>query len=265
MKKLHLILSVIVLGFGFSSCINQSIMLKTEKDYQFDIPDDTVKSNGYIIQPNDLFFFRLYANAGFKLIDISNQGQQAGGQMMAGGQNLAVFSYLVEQDSTCKLPVLGDVKIGGKTVREAELFLQEKYAYSFNDPFVQLFVNNRRVFVFPGSYGNATVIQLNNNNTTIIEVLARAGGVSEFGKAQKVKLIRKTGDQNDPLVYDFDLSTIEGLKYANMLVRTEDIIYVEPRRRIASNLLREITPFVSLLTTVLLTITTLQALSALNN
>ena len=109
MKKLHLILSVIVLGFGFSSCINQSIMLKTEKDYQFDIPDDTVKSNGYIIQPNDLFFFRLYANSGFKLIDISNQGQQAGGQMMAGGQNLAVFSYLVEQDSTCKLPVLGDV------------------------------------------------------------------------------------------------------------------------------------------------------------
>ena len=131
MKKLHLILSVIVLGFGFSSCINQSIMLKTEKDYQFDIPDDTVKSNGYIIQPNDLFFFRLYANSGFKLIDISNQGQQAGGQMMAGGQNLAVFSYLVEQDSTCKLPVLGDVKIGGKTVREAELFLQEKYASSY--------------------------------------------------------------------------------------------------------------------------------------
>jgi len=57
MKKLHLILSVIVLGFGFSSCINQSIMLKTEKDYQFDIPDDTVKSNGYIMMDlNSLTF-----------------------------------------------------------------------------------------------------------------------------------------------------------------------------------------------------------------
>jgi polysaccharide export outer membrane protein len=264
MKKLHLILIVIASSIGFTSCINQSIMLRTEKDYSFDIPDDTIKSNGYIIQPNDLFFFRLYANDGFKLIDISNQGQAAGGQMMGGGQNIAVFSYLVEQDSTCKLPVLGNIKIAGKTVREAELFLQEKYAYSFNDPFVQLFVNNRRVFVFPGSYGNATVIQLNNNNTTIIEVLARAGGVAEFGKAQKVKLIRKTGDQNNPLVYEFDLSTIEGLKYANMLVRTEDIIYVEPRKRVVSNVLKEITPFVSILTTVLLTITTLQALSALN-
>ena len=76
-------------------------------------------------------------------------------------------------------------------------------------------------------------------------------------------MIRKTGDQNNPLVYEFDLSTIEGLKYANMLVRTEDIIYVEPRKRVVTNVLREITPFVSLLTTVLLTITTLQALSAL--
>ena len=131
MKKLHLILIVIASSIGFTSCINQSIMLRTEKDYSFDIPDDTIKSNGYIIQPNDLFFFRLYANDGFKLIDISNQSQAGGGgQMMGGGQNIAVFSYLVEQDSTCKLPVLGNIKIAGKTVREAELFLQEKYAYS---------------------------------------------------------------------------------------------------------------------------------------
>mgnify|MGYP006090663373 FL=1 len=264
MKKLNLILLAIVSSIGFTSCINQSIMLKTEKDYKFDIPSDTVRSSGYIIQPNDLFFFRLYANDGFKLIDISNQGQ-AGGQMMGGVQNIAMFSYLVERDSSSKLPVLGNIKIAGKTVREAELFLQEKYAYSFNDPFVQLFVNNRRVFVFPGSYGNAAVIGLNNNNTTLMEALALAGGVSEFGKAQKVKLIRKTGDPNNPLVYEFDLSTIEGLKYANMLLQTEDIIYVEPRKRIASNVLREITPFVSILSTILLTITTFQALSALSN
>ena len=56
MKKLNLILLAIVSSIGFTSCINQSIMLKTEKDYKFDIPSDTVRSSGYIIQPNDLFF-----------------------------------------------------------------------------------------------------------------------------------------------------------------------------------------------------------------
>lgn len=238
-------------------------MLKTDKDFVFDEPSDSSQS-GYVIQKNDLFFFRLYANDGFKLVDISNPSQS--GQMMnMNQQGLAMFSYLVEPDSTAKLPILGRVKIGGLTVREAELLLQEKYAYSFNDPFVQLFVNNRRVFVFPGAAGAAAVIQLRNTNTTLMEALALAGGVSEFGKAQKIKLIRKTSDANTPLVYEFDLSTIEGLKYANMVVQTEDIIYVEPRKRVAFNILREIAPYVSLLTSVLLTITTLQALSALNN
>ncbi len=264
MKLFRFLLIVFVAGTFFSSCINQSIMLKTKKDYNFDVPDIDSVDEGYTIQPNDLFFFRLYANDGFKLIDISNQGQN-GGMMNMNQQGIAMFSYLIETDSTVKLPVLGRVKIGGKTVREAELFLQEKYAYSFNDPFVQLFVNNRRVFVFPGAAGAATVVSLRNNNTTLIEALALAGGLSDFGKAQKIKLIRKSGDPTDPLVYEFDLSTIEGVKYASMVVQTEDIIYVEPRRRIAANVLAEITPFVSLLTSIFLTITTIQALSSINN
>lgn len=266
MKVLRLLFVFLASGLFFTSCINQSIMLKTSKEYVFDTPTKDSVDAGYIIQPNDLFFFRLYANDGFKLIDISSQNQGGGGNMMnMNPQGIAMFSYLVETDSTVKLPVLGRVEIGGKTVREAELFLQEKYAYSFNDPFIQLFVNNRRVFVFPGAAGAATVVSLRNNNTTLIEALAMAGGLSEFGKAQKIKLIRKTSNPEDPLVYEFDMSTIEGVKHASMVLQTEDIIYVEPRRRIAANVLREIAPFVSILTSVLLTVTTIQALTALNN
>lgn len=261
MKRIILLFSIIGMVLSFSSCINQSIMLKTEKDYQFDVPKDTT-SEEYILQPNDLFFFRLFANDGFKLIDITNGGNQSS-QLLNANTN-SQFRYLLEFDGSAKLPILGRVKLAGKTVREAEIFLQKKYAYSFNDPFVQIFVLNRRVFVFPGQAGNATVVSLANNNTTLIEALALAGGISEFGKAQKVKLIRKTDDNEKPLVYQFDLSTIDGLKYANMIVQTEDIIYVEPRKRVGNNILREVTPWISLLTSILLTITTLQALSSLN-
>ena len=174
-----------------------------------------------------------------------------------------MFKYNMAFDGTAKLPILGRVRLAGMTVRQAELFLQEKYAFSFNDPFVQMTVLNRRVFVFPGEYGKAGVIGLSNDNTTLMEALALAGGISENGKAQRVKLLRKTNDPNNPLVYEFDLSTIEGLRFANMIVQTEDIVYVEPRRRVGSNILKEVLPWVTLLTTVLLTITTVQALKAL--
>ncbi|MGB0404123.1 MAG: polysaccharide biosynthesis/export family protein [Salibacteraceae bacterium] len=263
MKKLLGLLIIAGIAFSFSGCtwLNQSIMFKTPKDYAFDSIPDTI-SDQYLLQENDLFYFRLFANDGFKLIDITNMNQ-GGAQMMNMGQNQSLFQYLIEFDGTAKLPILGRVDLAGKTIREAELFLQEKYAYSFNDPFVQITVLNRRVFVFPGLAGTARVIGLQNNNTTLMEALALAGGLSENGKAHKIKLIRKTDDSADPLVYQFDLSTIDGLVFANMIVQTEDIIYVEPRRRYGLKFLQEITPFVTLLTTLLLTITTVQALSTL--
>jgi polysaccharide export outer membrane protein len=265
MRKLSGVLLILLITFSFSGCINQDIMFKTPKDYEFDVPPDTIAEQ-YILQPNDIFFFRLFANDGFKLIDITNMtGNSNMSNANLFNNNSSLFQYFIEFDGSTKLPILGRVNLAGYTLRQAELYLQKEYAYSFNDPFVQLSVLNRRVFVFPGESGRAAVIGLQNNNTTLMEALALAGGLSENGKAQKVKLIRKSDNPAEPLVYEFDLSRIEGLKYANMIVQTEDIIYVQPRKRIGRELLTDLTPWITLLTSLLLTITTLQALAAINS
>ncbi|MBD80870.1 MAG: hypothetical protein CL840_18280 [Crocinitomicaceae bacterium] len=262
MRKLLWAFLFIGISLSFSSCkwLNQSIMFETPKDYAFDTVPDTVIDQ-YVLQPNDLFYFRLFANDGFKLIDITTMSQN--NQMMNIGQNQTLFQYLIEYDGTTKLPILGRVTLEGMTIRQAELYLQKKYTYSFNDPFVQISVLNRRVIVFPGESGQARVIGLQNNNTTLMEALALAGGVSENGKAQKIKLIRKTDDPNDPLVYEFDMSTINGLMYANMIVQTEDIIYVEPRKQLAAKFFKEISPYIGILTALLLVLTTFGSLQAL--
>jgi polysaccharide biosynthesis/export protein len=48
-------------------------------------------------------------------------------------------------------------------------------------------------------------------------------------------------------VYLMDLSTIEGIQYAEMIVQANDIIYVEPVPDIANELWKDITPVVSLI------------------
>nr|MBA3704847.1 hypothetical protein [Bacteroidota bacterium] len=108
-------------------------------------------------------------------------------------------------------------------------------------------VINRRVIIFPGSAGDAKVLPLHNNNTTLLEALALAGGIADYGKAHQVKLIRQNKDKND--VYLIDLSKIEGIKEGTMVLQANDIIYVEPRRRYASRVLQEIAPIVSLIST----------------
>jgi len=154
-----------------------------------------------------------------------------------------------------KLPIIGRTKLAGLTIREAELMLEEKYAEFYNKPFVMLNVTNRRVIVFPGTGSDASVINLTNNNTTLLEALALAGGIST-GKANRIKLIR--GDIKDPQVYLIDLSTIEGMTQANMVIQANDIIYVEPVLKFTRTILAELNPIIGILTSIFLITTLIQ-------
>lgn len=135
----------------------------------------------------------------------------------------------------------------GYTIREAEVYLQEAYSELYINPFVQITVTNKRVIVFPGNGGDAKVIYLANNNTTLLEVIAMAGGITERGRASRIKLIRK--DVNGKrIVYRIDLSTIAGLEYTDILVQANDYIYVEPVPELGREILKEMAPVISIIT-----------------
>lgn len=221
---------------------NPSIMFKTSKNYQYDQMPDSV-DNEYVIAPNDVVSFRLFTNNGFRLIDVTNENMQQIQQLNIG------INYTVEYDGIINLPILGRVNIQGKTLREAELYLEELYEEVYIDPFIMLNVVNRRVTVFPGNGGNGIVITLENNNVSLLEALALAGGIRENGKAYKVKLIR--GNLKDPDVYLIDLSTIQGLKNSNIILQANDIIYVEPVGTNIRQVVREIAPILSFVTSII--------------
>lgn len=49
-------------------------------------------------------------------------------------------------------------------------------------------------------------------------------------------------------MYKFDLSTIDGLKYTDFIVQANDYIYVEPVPELGKEILQEVAPIVSLIT-----------------
>ncbi|HTA26831.1 MAG TPA: polysaccharide biosynthesis/export family protein, partial [Bacteroidia bacterium] len=167
------------------------------------------------------------------------------------------IDYLVETDGTVNLPVIKKTEIAGLTIREASEMLEKKYSTYYVHPYILLQVSNRRVIVFPGDPGTAKVIPLVNNNTTLIEAIALAGGLTESGKAKEVKLIR--GDPAKPQVYLIDLNTIDGIKQGNTILQANDIIYVTPQRRPTLVLLERITPILSGISSILLTIVLLKS------
>ncbi|MBL0342040.1 MAG: polysaccharide biosynthesis/export family protein [Bacteroidetes bacterium] len=227
-------------------------MFKTGKDYPYKV-DQTIGNVEYRIAPNDILGFSVFTNDGFKLIDLTTgvtslTATGSSGSQSSSGNNSTRF--IVDVEGFVKLPIIGRVKVEELSIREAEKMLEEKFSVYYNKPFVMLNVLNRRVMVFPGTGGSGKVVILENENTTLIEALALAGGITETGKSKVVKLIR--GDSRNPQVHLIDLSTVEGMKQSNMLLQASDIIYVEPVKNVSNAVLAKIAPIVGIVTSVLL-------------
>ena len=124
---------------------------------------------------------------------------------------------------------------------------------------MQLTLTNQRVIVFPGDGSDAKVIPLVNSNTTLMEAIAQAGGITDRGKANTIKLMRKTKEKRE--IYLIDLSNIEGLKYTDMIVQSNDYIYVEPNPRLAREVVAQITPFVTVLSSFVIVLTVLNRIN----
>jgi len=243
-KYLYILISFGLL-LAISSCgINSNLMLKTPKDYVFDkldVDSANASKNEYIIQVNDIIKFNFFTNNGQQVLAV---GTLTGGGAKNSNQSNSI-SYTIMSDSLVKLPAVGEVNIVGKSIREAELFIENEFKSLYVDPFVQVSVENKRVIVFPGSGGDSKVVFLKNNNTTLLEVLALAGGITERGRASKIKLMR--GEEGSKKVYLIDLSTIEGLQYTDLVIQNGDYLYIEPVAELGKELLKEIAPLVSII------------------
>jgi polysaccharide export outer membrane protein len=231
-------LLIILTIISFSSCrvLYPNVMYRM-KDYEyFELAQKQIDQ--YIIQAGDELSILIYSRDGFKLVDVLGSPSGTYGQ--------STSSYVVDKEGFAKIPVLGDFYVKGYTESELERLLAEKFAGLFVDPYVVLKVVNRRAIVFRGS--SASVINLNRTPTSLLEVLAAAGGLASDLKAYKIKIIR--GDLKNPEVHLVDLSTLEGVRKTDLIVQGNDIIYIEQRRVIANDVLNTFMPYVSFITTI---------------
>lgn len=239
-----------------SSCgINSNIMFKVAKGdmvHYDSIPMHPTED--YLISIDDKIKFQLYTNDGEVLL-LNNADVS---QKNINGHDSSV-EYLVRRDGTVEFPKIGRIKVQGLSVTQCEDLLEELYSVEYQKPFVQVQITNQRVVVFPGNGSDAKVILLENNNTTLMEALAQAGGITERGKANTVKLMRR-GEGEVRNVYVLDLSTIEGLKYVDMIVQANDYIYVEPNPQITREVLKDVAPIVSVISSAIVIFTVINSL-----
>ena len=287
LRRLLLSLPLLLL---FSACVptryyNQRTLfrLTDEKGNRIDTAKLRVAVNrtdrNYRIQPNDFLDVRVYTNKGERIIDPNGElgfGSPAGQTPSLGarttrgatvsrtgsGGSGSALELLVQANGMVALPIIGQTHLSGLSLRQVDSTLQILYSAYYVDPYVQTRVTNNRVIVFSSPGG--VVVPLANDNMNLLEVLALAGGVDAGGSngsgglyryggnMSNIRIIR--GDLKNPQVEQIDLSTIAGMRRANLQMEPNDIVYVEPVRRRFLEGLSDASPVLSALGTILGTV-----------
>ncbi len=167
-----------------------------------------------------------------------------------------VTGFLVDNEGTIELPLLGKIKVLGATTAEAREIIRKAAAVYYKDPAVQVRFANYKITVIgevvkPGTY------LLANEKVSILDALGLAGDLTIFGRRENVLLIRDNGSAKK--FVRLNLNNAEIFKSPYYYLKQNDVIYVEPNRnKLAdsdASILRYVTIAVSLITTAVLIVT----------
>jgi polysaccharide export outer membrane protein len=212
-------------------------MFKVPEGFNLKQQVDVAEKN-YLIQKHDYLEVSVYTNKGEKIIDPAVQlGSGQSTQSSLG----TTPTYLIDANGVSKFPMIGEVKLDGLTIRQAEEVLQQAYSKFYEEAFVVLRYTNKRVIVLGAPGGQ--VIPLVNENIRLVEVLALAKGLNNDAKAHNIRILR--GDT----AFVADLSTFDGYIKNNISIQPGDVIYVEPIRKPFTEGLRDYGPILSIVTT----------------
>lgn len=249
----------------------RDVLFKTEKEELDSLVKNYVRSTerNYVIRKGDFIFFQLFTNNGEILVDptseFARQASTASGSNVPTIDAKSAIKYLVRDDGTAFMPLLGNLYVENYTMYQLDSLLAQKYAKFYQDPFIISKIANRRVFILGlgqglgvggmgggmggggggmGAGAGLRILELENENMTIFEVLAKAGFIGMFAKVDQIKVIRGYNNEKEPFkVNVINLSTIKGAAASDLKIYPNDIIYIEPGRRPVLDFIREIAIF----------------------
>ncbi|MDT0689842.1 polysaccharide biosynthesis/export family protein [Salegentibacter sp. F188] len=181
-----------------------------------------------VIQPNDVL--RINVSSEIEEIVAPFQNQASRGSGGGGGGNLSLTGYLTNPEGFIQFPILGPIKVGGKTRGGVQKLLQEKIREYVTDAVVDVRIVNFNVTVL--GEVNARV-PVTDGRISMPELLATAGGIPYTGKRENILIIREVNGIKS--IGRIDMTETNLFSSPYYYLRQNDIVYVEPTyRRIKS-------------------------------
>lgn len=140
-------------------------------------------------------------------------------------QNRAIDGYLVGDDGTISLPLIGSISTTNKTTQTLATDLHDALSPYIKDPSVNIRILNFRVSVL-GEVNNPGTFTVLEERISVLQALGLAGDLTINGNRNNILLIRNENGKTEN--YNIDLTKSEFMQSSFYKLRQNDIIYVRP-------------------------------------
>ncbi len=222
-------LSCIIALAMLSSCIPQKNLLLMQYDKLIDSTyanafngkqfEDTI----YRIQPNDY----LYISITSVEKPLTQFVEPVAGINYLNSENQALVGYHVYEDGTIYFPYLGIIKLGGLTLRAARDTIKVHAGPIVSRCRVEVTLINNTIYML-GEFNKQGTFNMTRNKLSIFEAVSLAGGLTDYAKRGKIKILRNEHGEKKMYVVDLKSGNLIG---KNMFyVYPNDLIYAEPMK-----------------------------------
>ena len=219
--RLTVYISIISMLLVSCSSMNKVVLL--DQDLDKDSQIITTNYSKHKLQEGDVLHVKIIGvqEESFNIFNIENNANNS----QTTSANLFLNGFTVNSQGFIEIPILGKIYLKNLTIEEAK----EKIQTRANDFLVNSTVIVKHInfeITILGEVNRPGTYTVYKDNITILEALGLSGDLSDYANRKKIKLIR---DNN--IIY-IDLTRIETLYSQNFVLKSEDVIYVEPLRNV---------------------------------
>lgn len=228
-KSIYNICIVLVLLLSLPSCVYKKNILYFQD--AIDLNLQKVERPQLYIQPNDILSIAISALVPETAVAYNKKWASEGSstQPVNNLEILKLQGYLVANDGTIQLPVLGTVQTENKTIQDLEQEITRKLENGKHlvEPSVDIRLLNAKVTVLgevkrPGTYN------FTEQTLSIPQALGFAGDLTINGKRKDIVLIREV--QGERKVYPIDLTQTDWINQETYYIQPNDVLVINPNQ-----------------------------------
>ena len=226
MKLNKNLLFLAFIGILLASCVPQKKIL-----YLQDIPKDEDSTYAftndrlldYQVQSGDNLYIKINSLEEKSTTYFNEVSGTAGGN--AGGSNLYLNSYLVNDTGYFHFPSLGYIYVKDLTAEEIQFELETQLREYLKNPVVIVRLASFRVTLL-GEFNSPGKYDVYQSNINIFEAISMGGDMTDFAKRNKIAIIRQTPRGSKIVRVNLNDKRILESDYYFLL--PNDIVYAEP-------------------------------------